>query len=64
MKKRIGILVCGHLPATLEEQFGDYHLLYAKMLGPDAFDYLAWNVVDNDFPNNIDAADGYVVSGS
>ncbi len=61
---KIGILQTGHTPADMADIAPDYALLFRAMLGEDSFDYQTWNVVDGDFPDTIDAADGYIITGS
>ncbi len=61
---KIGILQTGHTPAEMAEIAPDYALLFRAMLGDGNFEYQTWNVVDGDFPNSVDAADGYIITGS
>jgi len=61
---RLGILQTGHAPKELQEQHGDYDRMFATLLGEDTFDYATWAVVDNVFPDNIDAADAWLITGS
>lgn len=60
----IGILQAGHLaPATIAK-FGDYDRLYAQMLDGQGFTFSTWSVVDMEFPNSVNAAEGWLISGS
>ena len=61
---KIGILICGHIPEELSDRYGDYDRSFAKLLGPDQFEYQSWAVVDNEFPENHDDVDGWLISGS
>lgn len=60
----IGILQAGHIPEPMKAELGDYTEMYARLLEGRGFQFQTWNVVDLDFPNSVDAADGWLVSGS
>ncbi|MEL6520390.1 MAG: type 1 glutamine amidotransferase [Pseudomonadota bacterium] len=60
----IGILVAGHVPAELQNDTGDYDKVFERFLGGQGFTFSHWNVVDMDFPNSVDAADGWLITGS
>ena len=50
----------------LQANLGDYNTLYSRLLaghGHD-FDLETFSVVDMDFPLNLEAADGWLISGS
>ncbi len=61
---KIGILQTGHAPDPLRETLGDYDQLFHKLLDGHGFSYRTWNVVDGEFPPGVDAADGWLVTGS
>lgn len=61
---KIGILQAGHAPPAMVDARGDYTQMYSEMLGPDDFDYQTWSVVDMDFPDGPEDADGWLISGS
>lgn len=61
---KIGILQTGHAPDTLVDQTGDYDTMYAEMLGGHGFEFAAYAVVDNQFPESADDADGWIITGS
>lgn len=61
---RIGILQCGHLPENIQAAHGDYDAVYARLLDGRGYDFVAWNVVDMEFPDGPEAADGWLISGS
>lgn len=63
-RKRLGILLCGHPPAELQEEFGLYNKHFERLLGPDAFDYEAYAVVDQQFPESVSDADAWLLTGS
>lgn len=60
----IGILQCGHFPTAdgyPEQTYGD---LYSDFLKGRGLTFRTWSVVDMDFPADIHAADGWLLSGS
>ncbi|HKL05683.1 MAG TPA: type 1 glutamine amidotransferase [Roseovarius sp.] len=61
---KIGILQTGHAPDVVLDELGDYDAMFARLLDGHGFDFQTWNVVDNDFPGAVDAADGWLVTGS
>lgn len=63
-KATLGILMCGHSPDKVIEQYGPYSGLFERLLGPDSFDYLTFNVVDGVIPPSIDTADAWLITGS
>lgn len=60
----IGLLQAGHLPDEMQDTVGDYDALYSKLLTDQGFDWSVWPVVDDIFPPDIHAADGWLISGS
>lgn len=61
--KKIGILKCGHAPEELVNEHGHYGDMFEDMLGAD-FDTQVWSVVDNQLPESIKDADGWLITGS
>jgi GMP synthase (glutamine-hydrolysing) len=61
---KIGILQTGHAPEEIQASLGDYEHMFHRLLGGHGFDFQTWNVVDNDFPEGPDAADGWLITGS
>lgn len=61
---KIGILHTGHAPDEVLDDLGDYDAMFIKLLEGKGFSYQTWNVVDMDFPADVNAADGWLVSGS
>lgn len=61
---RLGILQTGHAPDELLQNFGDYDLLFRRLLGEKTFDYVTYPVVDNIFPDSVESADGWLITGS
>jgi GMP synthase (glutamine-hydrolysing) len=60
----IGVLNCGHLPDELQAEHGDYYDLYAGLLAGRGLEFVNYNVVDMEFPDGPEAADGWLISGS
>ena len=61
---RIGILQCGQSPAQLKDSLGDYPDMFVRLLGGRGFDFDIWHVEEMQFPDDIDAADGWLLTGS
>ena len=60
---KIGILLTGHPPEPLAGD-GTYDAYFRRLLGDQAFTYASWAVVDGDFPDSIEDADGWLITGS
>lgn len=60
----IGILQTGHVPPALEPAFDDYPQMFMQLLDGHGFTFRTWAVVDMDFPADIHAADGWLLTGS
>lgn len=61
---KIGILQCGHFPRAggfPEQTYGD---LYADFLSGRGMTFQTWSVVDMEFPNSVEEADGWLITGS
>lgn len=61
---KIGILQTGHAPDEILPQMGDYPGMFQSLLAGEGFDFEAWAVVDNVFPEGPEAADGWLITGS
>ena len=61
---KIGILVTGHPPDELHEQFGEYDGMFRALLGGNGFEFQTYSVVDGVFPEDAHQADGWVITGS
>lgn len=60
----IGILQCGHFPTAdgfPDQSYGD---LYRRFLKDQGLTFSEWSVVDMELPPAIDAAEGWLISGS
>ncbi len=61
---KIGILQTGHAPDAMRPDTGDYADLFKQLLGNHDFKFDTYDVVDMQFPNDIYAADGWLLTGS
>ncbi|MCU0909422.1 MAG: type 1 glutamine amidotransferase [Rhodobacteraceae bacterium] len=61
---QIGILVTGHMPEELRPRYRDYADMFARLLDGNGFTFRAWHVVDMEFPPDVGAADGWLLTGS
>lgn len=63
-KRKLGILLCGDSPEKIIDRYGRYDGLFKTLLGPDAFHYKTYSVIDGDIPASIQAADAWLITGS
>lgn len=61
---RIGILLTGHAPDVVREREGDYAQLFEKLLAGRGFTFDTYKVVDMEFPEGPEAAEGWLITGS
>lgn len=61
---KIGILQAGHAAPAMLDTVGDYTKMYSDMLAGHDFTFQTWSVVDMEFPESVDDADGWLISGS
>ncbi|MXQ08133.1 type 1 glutamine amidotransferase [Alphaproteobacteria bacterium GH1-50] len=59
----IGILQAGHLDRG-DVPMPEYDVLYPQMLAGHGFSFRTWRVVDDEFPDDVHAADGWLIGGS
>lgn len=60
---RIGILLAGHPPEVLSAG-GAYDQYFSRLLDGHDFSFESWAVVDGIFPQSVDDADGWLITGS
>ena len=60
----IGILQTGLAPDALAPDMGDYPDMFARLLDGHGFTFRTWKVVEGEFPPSVDAADGWLITGS
>lgn len=61
---KIGILLTGHPPDALHDQFGEYDGMFRALLDGHGFAFDTYAVVDDIFPQDADHADGWIITGS
>ncbi len=61
---RIGILQTGLAPENLSPAMGDYPDMFARLLDGQGFTFQTWRVVEGEFPADVHAADGWLITGS
>lgn len=61
---KIGILVCGHAIDEVAKTHGDYGDWFKILLAGNGFSFDVYKVVDMEFPNDVHAADGWLLTGS
>ena len=61
---RIGILQTGLAPEILVDSSGDYPDMFARLLAGHGFDFQTFRVVDGEFPESVNACDGWLITGS
>ena len=61
---RIGILQCGQSPAQLKGELGDYPDMFMRLLAGRGLDFRNWHVEAMEFPDSVEAADGWLLTGS
>ncbi|MGR3713146.1 MAG: type 1 glutamine amidotransferase [Shimia sp.] len=61
---KIGILQTGHSPEDLREEFGDYSDFFKGLLAGQDFTFETFSVVDGKFPESLNDAQGWLVTGS
>lgn len=61
---KIGILQAGHSPDEVRDSVGDYGEMFTRLLDGHGFTFEIFSVVDGEFPAGLDAADGWLITGS
>jgi len=61
---KIGILITGNPPTETVGQYGSYADAFERLLGGHGFDFASWACLDGKFPNSINDADGWLITGS
>ncbi len=63
---RIGVLQAGLLPEEMAPRWGEYDAIFRRLLERSGRDYdvKGWRVVEGEFPESPEEADGWIVSGS
>jgi len=63
-KRTLGILQAGRSPEEIIDRYPDYNQMFVDLLGEESFNYRTWAVLDNEFPDSIDDADVWLITGS
>lgn len=61
---KIGILQTGHSPEEMLEAHGTYSDRFTALLDGQGFEFETFSVVDGQFPQGADDADGWLITGS
>jgi len=60
----IGILETGRPSTAVEQSHGDYPQAFETLLAGNDFDFKTWDCLNGNIPDNVNAADGWLVTGS
>jgi len=60
----IGILETGRPPEDVLQAQGDYPQAFETLLAGNDFEFKSWDCLNGNFPENINEADGWLVTGS
>ncbi|QCO56644.1 type 1 glutamine amidotransferase (plasmid) [Pseudorhodobacter turbinis] len=60
----IGILQTGLSPDQLMAEMGDYPDMFQRLLAEQGLTFKTWRVLDGEFPPDVNAADGWLITGS
>ena len=60
----IGILQTGHAADPVRATHGDYDDMFRRLLAGHGLSFSTWNVVDGEFPDGPEAAEGWLITGS
>jgi GMP synthase-like glutamine amidotransferase len=61
---KIGILECGHAIEAVAENHGDFAKMFERLLDGNGFNYASYDVENMEFPEDIHACDGWLLTGS
>ena len=63
---KLGILLCDHVDAALQEEFGDYSDMFTQLIAQcdNSVAIQYFSVVDGEFPHDIAVCDAYITTGS
>jgi GMP synthase-like glutamine amidotransferase len=60
----VGLLLCDHLDPDVADRVGDYTELFPARFGPAGLRLTVFDVTAGEFPDDLAALDGWLVSGS
>jgi GMP synthase-like glutamine amidotransferase len=61
---KIGILQTGRTPEEMREKHGDYDDMFKRLLAGRGFEFATYPVLDGEFPLDVHAAEGWLITGS
>ena len=61
---KIGILTTGHPPENTIDKHGSYANAFERLLTGYDFEFTNWNCLEGDFPETVNDADGWLLTGS
>lgn len=61
---KIGILVTGYPPEETIDTHGSYADAFETLLAGNDFEFASWACLEGEFPESVDDADGWLVTGS
>ncbi|MEV8466977.1 type 1 glutamine amidotransferase [Fluviibacterium sp. DFM31] len=61
---KIGILQTGETPESFRDRLGDYNVLCQRCLEGQGFTFQTYRVLDGELPPSVQAADGWLITGS
>jgi len=61
---RIGLVQCGHVHPDLVPEHGDCPQLFADLLAPHGLAFTTFDVDHGQFPQDLTAFDGWIITGS
>lgn len=61
---KIGIIQCGSLPDEMHDTTGDYDHLIPTLLSGQDFEFDLWDVREDEWPDSLEDADGWLITGS
>jgi GMP synthase-like glutamine amidotransferase len=61
---KIGILECGHTMPEVKARHGEFPDMFARLLDGHGFSFAAYDVEFMEFPEGVDACDGWLLTGS
>ena len=61
---KIGILQTGHATPEIMDAQGDIDVIFTRLLSGRGFEFDTYPVLDGVFPAGVDAAEGWLITGS
>ena len=59
---KVGLFICDHIDGQYRNEFGDYNGMFSALF-PE-FTFQIYDVINNEFPKDLDACKVYMISGS